>query len=99
LIWIVEDEKGEIHALSFSIKDYLNRDKETLIIKSLARRTQTPFRGIGTYLIHKTYQLAKSEGYDNIIHALMLQDNTSVNISEKYDGEDYKSYTLYKYEL
>ena len=99
LIWIVEDENSEIQALSFSIKDYLNQQEESLIIKSLARRSNSPYRGIGAYLIHKTYQLAKEQGYKSIVHALMLKDNASVNISEKYDGGDYKSYSLYGYEL
>jgi len=99
LIWIVEDENAQIQALSFSIKDYLNQQEESLIIKSLARRSNSPYRGIGAYLIHKTYQLAKEQGYKSIVHALMLKDNVSVNISEKYADGDYKSYSLYGYAL
>lgn len=99
LIWIVEDEKDEIQALSFSIKDYLNTTNNSLIIKSLARRSNSPYRGIGSYLVHKTYQLAKEQGYQSIVHALMINDNASVSLSQKYDGTDYKSYSLYGYKL
>ena len=99
LIWIVEDENNEIQALSFSIKDYLNRTEESLIIKSLARRNDSPYRGIGSYLVQKTYQLAVEQGYTSIIHALMIKDNASVSISEKHDAADYKSYSLYGYKL
>jgi len=99
LIWIIEDEKAEIQALSFSIRDFMNQNENSLIIKTLARRKDAPMKGIGAYLIHKTYQTAKQEGYESIIHALMIQDNSSVSISEKYDGSAYKSYVLFKYEL
>jgi len=99
LIWIVEDESGAIQALSFSIKDYMNTKEESLIIKSLARRKDSAYRGIGTYLVHKTYQLANQQGYKSLIHAMMIQDNASVAISEKYSQMDYISYSLYGYEL
>jgi len=99
MIWIVEDENGTIQALSFSIKDYMNTKEESLIIKSVARRKDSPYRGIGAYLAHKTYQLAKEKGYSSLIHAMMMQENASVAISEKYTQMDYKSYSLYRYEL
>lgn len=95
LVMIVEDEKNEIEALSFSIKDHNESRGKSLIIKSLARRNDTKLRGIGAYLIQKTYQLARANGYDNVIHALMIKDNASKKISENYHGENYKSYSLF----
>ncbi len=99
LIWIVEDENGEIQAISFSIPDYLDQSGKTLIIKSLARKKQTPLRGIGAYIIGKTYQIAKKRKFERVIHALMIHDNHSVNISNNYEGDHYKSYTLFGTEL
>lgn len=99
LIWIVEDENEKIQALSFSIKDYLNKQEDCLIIKSLARRKDSPYRGIGSYLVHKTYQLAKQQGYSSLIHALMIQENASVSISGNYTNKEFKSYSLYGYKL
>lgn len=99
LIWIVEDENGEIQAISFSIPDYLDQTGKTLIIKSLARKKQTSLRGIGAYLIGKTYQIARRRKFERVIHALMIHDNHSVNISNNYEGDAFKSYTLYGKEL
>lgn len=99
LIWIVEDQAGEIQAISFSIPDYLDTSGKTLIIKSLARKKDTPFRGIGSYLAGKTYQIAAKRNFERVIHALMIHDNNSVSISNNYEGDTYKSYTLYGKEL
>lgn len=99
LVMIVEDEHNEIEALSFSIKDYNESRGKSLIIKSLARRNDSKLRGIGAYLIQKTYQLARDNGYDNVIHAMMIKDNASKKISENYHGADYKSYSLFGLEI
>ncbi|MCR9173822.1 MAG: hypothetical protein NXI10_15070 [bacterium] len=95
LIWVVEDQNGEIQAISFSIPDYLDASGKTLIIKSLARKKDTPFRGIGSYLAGKTYQIAAKRNFQRVIHALMIHDNNSVSISNNYEGDHYKSYSLY----
>lgn len=99
LIWIVEDEFGEIHAISFSIEDYTKSAGNTVIIKSLARKKDSPFRGIGEYLGTKTVQIATEAGYDGIIHALMIKNKDSIRLSENHAGTDYKSYSLYGMKL
>ncbi len=95
IIWVVEDQSSDIQAISFSIPDYLDPTGKTLIIKSLARKKNTPFRGIGSYLAGKTYQIAAKRNFERVIHALMIVDNHSVSISNNYEGDHYKSYTLY----
>jgi hypothetical protein len=99
LIWIVEDASGEIQAISFSIPNYLDPSGKSLIIKSLARKKNTPMKGIGAYLIAKTYYIAQQRNFEKMIHALMIHDNHSVAISNKYEGGNYKSYTLYGIDL
>lgn len=99
LIWIVEDESGHIQALSFSIPDYLDPTGKTMIIKSLARKKDAPFKGIGGYLAAKTYQIAQERKYENVIHALMIHDNKSAEMSRDFDGNHYKTYSLYAIEL
>ncbi len=99
LIWIVEDQNNQIQALSFSINDHFNTEHKTLIVKTLARRKESPFKGIGGYLAQKTYQLANEMGYEQVIHALMIDTNASVGLSEKYKTTAFKSYALYSYAL
>ncbi len=95
LVWIVENSAGEMQAFIFSIKDYMDPLNETMIIKSVVRRQSSPFRGIGNYLIGKISQIAKEIGYKKVVHAFMIDDNTSLHISKKYTEAEYKSYALY----
>lgn len=95
LVWIGEDQKGYPHALLFAIHDHWDQTGETMIIKSMVRKPDTPFRGMASYLAGKSIQLANDKGYKKIIHALMIRDNASVRTSDNYAGRPYKSYQLY----
>jgi hypothetical protein len=95
LVWIVEDVHKEIHAFIFCLPDHFDTTRKTFIFKSMARKSDTQFRGITSYLSGKMIQQANALGYTAAIHAMMFQDNASVNISKNYAGEPYKSYTLY----
>jgi len=95
LIWIVEDHVGEMHALFFAIPDFNDATGKTLIIKTMACLPDSKFRGVTTYLVRKTNQLAKAKGYQKIIHALFIKDNLSQMISNKLATACHKEYALY----
>lgn len=94
-IWIFEDFQRDIQAICFNLKDYNDPEGKTLIIKSLARKKDSKFKGIGNFLANKTYCAAIDAGYDKIIHAFMIVENKSVGLSEDRDGRAYKNYSLY----
>lgn len=94
-IWIFEDSQRNIQAICFNLKDYNDPKGKTLIIKSLARRKDSKFKGIGNFLANKTYYAAIDAGYDKIIHAFMIVENKSVGLSEDRNGRAYKNYSLY----
>lgn len=98
-IRIIEDSSQKIHAILFSIEDFFNQKEKTLIVKSIARRKDSPFRGSTGYLGQKTYEVAKREGFQNVIHAYFHEDNDSSKVSERYGGKRFKSYRLYSYDL
>lgn len=95
LVWIIEDKKGDIHAFIFGIKDYWDKLNQTLIIKSVARKPNSPFKKAGTFLGGKINQSAKKMGYPKVIHAMMISDNASLEISKFRTGTTLKSYQLY----
>jgi len=97
LVWIVENATGEIEAFIFSVLDHFDKinGNKTLIIKSMARKRDSKFKGIGSYLAAKTIALAKEQGFKKIIHAFMIKDNASKLISEKYADAPFKTYALY----
>lgn len=99
LVWIVEDPQKEIQAFVFAIKDFWDPSEKTIILKSLARKSTSSFRGIGTYLAHKINAMAFDLGYEYNIHAFMISDNTTVHMSKKFLSTPYKSYTLYGIQL
>ncbi len=96
LIWIVEDDQREIHAIILNIPNHFDKVNKTFIVKTLARKPNSKFKGIGMHLAGLAYLKALDNGYKKAIHAFMIYDNASVNISNKY-GEDaeMKEYALY----
>ncbi|MCG8702080.1 MAG: hypothetical protein MI922_28760 [Bacteroidales bacterium] len=95
LVWMVEDKSSTLHALMFAVEDFLSQQRDTLIIKTLARLPDSPFRGIGSYLVLKVNQLAVANGYQKIIHAFMKEENESKVMSERLNAKPYKQYLLY----
>ena len=94
-IWIAEDLSGEMAGLVFCLDNLNDTKSKTLIVKTLARAADSNFKGLGNLLLAKVVLLAKQRGYRSIIHAFMMQQNTSNVLSEKYAGKPYKSYALY----
>ncbi len=98
-IWMIEDAQGELHALMFALHDYCDASNETVIIKTVARKENSPYRGVGTYLVDKLIAKAMQRGYKKAIHAFMLETNDSMVISARYNHKGQKSYSLYGIEL
>ncbi len=99
MILIVEDDQGIIQGFCFSIKDFYDPSGKTLVVKSIARLHDSPYKGIGAFLGGKTTQIAAEAGYERLIHAFFLEDNASRKISESNSGDAFKAYTLYGVQL
>lgn len=95
-VLLAENEKDEAVAFIFGFDNLYSTDKKSLIIKTLAQVSDYKYRGIGSYLVEVIHKKANLAGYDNIIHALMHEDNVSANILA---GELYHEYKLYGAEL
>ncbi len=95
-ILLAENENNEAIAFIFGFDNLYSREKKSLIIKTLAQVPDYKYRGIGSYLVEVIHQKAFENNYDNIIHALMHEDNVSTNI---LSGEIYHEYKLYGVKL
>ena len=91
-ILLAENEQNEPIAFIFGFDNLYNRREKSLILKTLAQIHNYKFRGIGSYLTELMHKKAYLAGYDNIIHALMHENNVSANI---LSGELYHEYKLY----
>lgn len=95
LVWVVEDDKQQIHAVSLCLPDHLNKDARGFVYKTMARDPESPFKGIGRHLAGKSYLTAERKGYEQAIHAFMIDENASISVSDQYSGSVYKTYQLY----
>ncbi len=95
LVWIIDNFEGEMQAFIFAINDYFDSDHSTMIAKTIVRKRSSPLRGVISNLGGVTVRVAKDKGYKRMIHALVLSDNASKKVSERYNGSMYKSYALY----
>lgn len=95
-VLIAENENNDAVAFVFGFDNLYSQDKKSLIIKTLAQIPDYKYRGIGSYLVEVLHQKANLAGYDNVIHALMHENNVSANILA---GELYHQYKLYGVKL
>lgn len=97
LIRIVEDQKQPV-AFLFAIPDILQQQRgetiKTLIIKTVAVLPVRKYVGLGTILVNECHQIAQKLGYNQVIHALMHEDNISRKISQRYQSKIIRRYSL-----
>ncbi|MCU0568956.1 MAG: hypothetical protein MUF49_20450, partial [Oculatellaceae cyanobacterium Prado106] len=72
----------------FAIPDLLQAQRgatlDTIIIKTVAVLPGRTYAGLGSVLVGQVQAIAHQLGYRRAIHALMQDDNTSRNISDRY---------------
>lgn len=95
-ILLAENEMQEAVAFIFGFDNLYTKGQKSLIIKTLAQIFDYKYRGLGSYLTELLHKKAFDLGYDNIIHALMHENNVSANI---LSGEIYHEYKLYGVKL
>jgi len=79
-------------AFSFAISD-------TVILKTLAVRSEFRSSGIGAVLINHVLLVASQKGIKHAVAALMADGNNSLKIASKYEGEKIREYILYCLEV
>jgi hypothetical protein len=95
-VLIAEDKNKAPIAFVFALDNLFERNKKSLIIKTLAKLPDCGIKGLGAYLTEKLHKQAFGLGYDEIIHALMHQENISANILA--DGAELlHEYVLYEW--
>ncbi len=94
LIWIAEDN-DLICGLFFAVPDYLDLQKRTAIVKTLARLPDARYKGLGEFLAALWVNTAIEAGFTRMVHALMRDDNASLRTSGKFWGEPFREYVLY----
>lgn len=94
-VLIAEDKTKNIVGLYLCIDDFYDNEKQTLIIKTVARKQGADFQGLGQVMSKMIYETAMRKGYTRIIHAFMLNNGTSVKSSQQFSAIPFKHYHLY----
>lgn len=95
---LLAEQRKKIVGFLFALPDFCLRQRklpiDTLILKTVAILPQRDYAGLGSLLIFQCHQIAQKLGYKSVIHALMYEGNSSLNISQRY-SQPIRQYTLF----
>jgi len=99
---LIAESAGECVGYLFAIPDLAQKARglevDTFIIKTVSILPRPEIRGLGTLLVARAQQRGHEMGFCRCIHALMFEDNISLNISRHY-AAIMRKYTLYSKDL
>ena len=99
LFFIVEDKLNNIQAFMFCIPNYLDVNKQSIIVKSMATLPERHLAGLQIYLGELMYKNALKLGFSKAIHAYMIDGNMSKGLSKKFNTEMYQTHQLFLLEV
>ncbi|MEM8792363.1 MAG: hypothetical protein AAGE80_12160 [Pseudomonadota bacterium] len=92
LIFFARDASGSAQGFLFGIPNYLERpEPRSVILKTYAGIR----RGVGSRLSAHFHSAARRLGFENVIHALIHDDNVSAARSEALGAEVFRRYALF----
>lgn len=95
---LLAERDGKLVGFMFGMPDVLEAQcglpPTTAIAKSMAVRPGRTGAGLGSVLMDLFQQAARQAGFRRVIHALMHEQNRSVNISGRF-GKPMRHYTLF----
>jgi GNAT superfamily N-acetyltransferase len=103
---LLAERAGQCVGYLFAIPDLAQKARgldpnlaiDTFIVKTVSILPQPELKGLGTLLVARAQQLGREMGFQRCIHALMFEDNISLNISRHY-ATVMRKYTLYSKDL
>lgn len=94
-ILMAEDASKNLIGFIFCIDDLYNTREKSFIVKTIARKNEKKWSGLGSILVNEVFRKAAKENYTSVVHAFMIEDATSIKLSNSFTGEIYKNYVLY----
>lgn len=93
LVYICEKQDTPL-AFAFALNDLYEKNKKRIIIKTVAAKPIQAARGLGAFLTEKIHSESFNSGVDEIIHALMHENNMSNQIMSK-NSKIFRKYKLF----
>jgi GNAT superfamily N-acetyltransferase len=99
---LIAERSAQCVGYLFGIPDLAQKargvDVDTFIIKTVSILPEPEIRGLGSLLVSRAHETGRAMGFRRCIHALMFEDNISLNISRHY-AASMRKYTMYSKDL
>ena len=98
----IAERDGVTCGFVFGIPDFealARGEKPSVIVKTLAVDPLSHCAGLGSLLVEKLHRAARIKGYDEAIHALQHETNTSLKITGRHHGNVFRRYSLFSKQL
>ena len=88
----IAEKKGQMVGLIFGFPD---KERDAFVLKTLAKNNVEETKGLGILLTNLLAKAALQNGFTRFIHAFMIQDNNSLQMSKVRQSTVYRNYSLY----
>lgn len=99
---LMAEHQGQLIGYLFGIPDFNQARRgdavDTFIVKTVAVLPGRRYAGLGSVLVAESHRIARKQGFQRAIHALMHESNSSRNISAHY-ADTMRRYTLFQRRL
>ncbi len=96
---LLAERNNELIAFVFAFQNHLEKGKKQIVYKTVARKYGKENAGVGHVIALEVMKRAVEDGMEDAIHAFMIYDATSTDISANFNSQPYKEYVLYAKEL
>jgi hypothetical protein len=90
-------DKDEMVGLFFAIENLYKPNE--VIVKTIARKLDRKYRGLGHYMAALFYQKFIDMKFDTMLHVYFHVSNKSSQVSSKYGGRSYQKHVLFQKDL
>ncbi len=90
---------GFIFCYSNSNLSINSKSEKQLVCKTIGRNQDDFYKGLGHVMTYKVAEQAKKDGFSAFIHAFMIENSLSSELSQNFAKERYRTYTLYGMEV
>lgn len=94
-ILVARDQKNKVVGLLFAVPNHYCETELQLVVKTLAVDERYRKKGLASALGAIFMNRASSDGCTRVFHAYIQSENNSTILSEKYEGEVYRTYGLW----
>ncbi|WP_375562093.1 hypothetical protein ACE193_05970 [Bernardetia sp. OM2101] len=72
-----------------------SQSEKQLVCKTIGRNQDDFYKGLGHVMTYKVAEQAKKDGFSAFIHAFMIENSLSSELSQNFAKQKYRTYTLY----